>query len=167
MTVEISEAVERSGFKKSQSRMSADEEAQVYKVQTSDGKIFELLKFELGRCLLLQNAFLDLGADVIVPTPSVDSQTFQAILDFLKNSYGNENYIHTFVETYDFSIRAILLAAQYLEVSELTDALALYISKQIEAAGKAQAMKEQFGLRGDLSPAQQENVQRRLNWAKV
>jgi hypothetical protein len=142
------------------------DDTHVYRIETSDGASFQLTQVELDRFLLLHNAFFDLGRDIILPIPSVDSVTFQSILDFVRNSYGNANYIQTFMQKNGPNLRAIILAAQYLQVGELCDALSAYISGQIAAAGTAAAMKQRFGLRGSLTPAQQDAIQRRLRWAK-
>ena len=139
-----------------------------FKVQTCDGKEFVMTEGEARLCGLLWSAFQDFGSDVVIPMPSVTSAIFEQILYFIRVGYGNEMAcIRKMVGDLNGQVKELIMACQYLRVTELNEFLSTYIRDKIQEAAKTGKLETDLHLTSTLSKPERLSVQEKLETNKL
>ena len=100
------------------------------KVVTEDKAEFLLQEAQAQQLAMVWNAFTDLGSNpqTQIPLPSVTKTTFEAIRKFLiAPKVDKDNILKQTLTAGEVSLKDILLAAQFLQASELCDAISRLI----------------------------------------
>lgn len=138
-----------------------------FRVRTCDGKEIQMAEIEARRCGLLWSAFQDFGMDAVIPIPAVTSEIFEQILHFIRVGYGKEiECIRGILESLNGQVKELLMASQYLQVTELNEFLSMYIRNEIQEAIKSGNVDTKLGIGQTLSESERSAVQQKLETNK-
>jgi hypothetical protein len=74
--------------------------------------------------------------------------------------------VRKFIKEHRDQFNDILIAAQFLEIEEITKGFAIFIGEEISAVPKSATMKNRFKLVGHMEESERNSVKAVLNWAE-
>ena len=112
----------------------------IYKISTSDGKVFELNEEQIEDIKTIKNVIDDIyDLDSIIPIP-FDSETFKIIVSFIELDYKCDNLkiqdlkkeVFNFFDALNVKqIEMVIKASNYLDFQDLRDSTCKFLAQNI------------------------------------
>lgn len=143
---------------------------------SSDGQRFEVDEAVARMSVAISNLMDDMRGDMgdstdatgPIPLPNVAAAELARVLEFCRgrpSGEGSGEFDTSFASQFaGEDMHAMLLAANYLDIRPLLDALSAEMARRM--AGKTtQELREMLGIENDLTPEEEEKIRRENAWS--
>ncbi|KAG5533170.1 hypothetical protein RHGRI_027402 [Rhododendron griersonianum] len=145
-------------------------EKKLITLQSSDGEVFEIRASVAAQSTTLKNMIEDDCASGTVPVANVDGKTLAMVIEYCQKHADSEPdsdlkaYDTEFLDVDQAVLYRLILAANYLDVGELLDAICQKVAGMIK--GKMpEEIRKTFGIANDFTPEEEEEVRKANAWA--
>ncbi|XP_019170962.1 PREDICTED: SKP1-like protein 1B [Ipomoea nil] len=144
------------------------------RLRANDGEEFEVAESVAALSQTLKFVVEDaggLGEDSVIPLPKVDGNTLAKILEYCKvhaaagkSNAEKKEFDKKFVEVDQAELYDLLMAANYLDISELLEIVFQRVADMIK--GKtAEEIRKIFNIKNDFTPEEEEEIMKENAWA--
>ncbi|XP_055816878.1 SKP1-like protein 11 [Solanum dulcamara] len=152
---------------------SQTEQKKMLILKSSDNDEFEIEESVAVQSGTIKNMVEDDYS--LIPLPNVDTQTLIIIIEYMKkhvektdsNEEEIKNYDQNFVKDKSYQdMFNLVVAANYLHISDLMDLLCLSIADRIKHKS-CNAVRKIFNITNDYTPEEEEKLRQEHEWAHV
>jgi len=153
------------------------EESEIIKLRTKDEEIFAVEKHIANMSTTLKYIIEDTdeGGEMIIPIPTITSNTMTTVIKYCKYHYDGEqkslsaDVMHTWDQNYmkmdDQQFFELILAANYLDIKPLLDLTCKTVANQIK--GKTtEEIRVRFDITNDFTPEEEEEIRQENRWCE-
>ncbi|GAB4832417.1 hypothetical protein Ancab_006434 [Ancistrocladus abbreviatus] len=155
----------------SDSSPSSPSEKKNYILRSSDNVEFVVEAKVASHSETIKRIIEDGCTGNLIPVPNVDGKTLAKVLEYCKKhsedipaaelkEWDNDTYLN---EPYEV-IMAVIVAANYLEMNELTNLTCMRIANTIRKMTVEQ-VREFFGIENDFTPEEEAKIREDHKWA--